>query len=172
MLLKAAGALLVIAGGAAWSAGGVARLKSRARNLGQLAASLELLKSEICDRRTPLPEILRLLQGETSGTVSRFYANLSQEMKDLGKDTFAGLWRRAILSTPDMLLTPEEELAMAQLGYSLGRYDAMYQKSAIELTREKMSGYARKAKEECERDWKMQAFCGIAASLIAVIMML
>lgn len=172
MLLKAAGAALVIAGGAAWSAGGVVRLKNRAGNLGQLAASLELLKSEICDRQTPLPEILRLLQGETSGAVSRFYSALSLDMKRLGQDTFAGLWRKAILSAPDLLLTAEEELALGELGYSLGRYDPIYQKSAIELTRKKMDGYAKKAKEECERDWKMQAFCGLAASLIAVIMML
>ena len=171
-MLKAAGALLILSGCAVWSAGGVLRLRSRKRILARLAASLDLMESEICDRQAPLPEVVRQLAGTADGPVKVFYTEVYRQLQGNDGRTFAEMWRRAILRTPDMMLTPEEEYAFSQLGFSLGKYDAAYQKNAIALTRKKMALYAKTAREECERDWKVQAFVGMAAGLAAVIVLL
>jgi stage III sporulation protein AB len=130
------------------------------------------MKSEICDRLTPMPELLKQLTNEASPPASMLFKNAAEKIPSLGSRSFSSLWSQAVMETPELLLTPQEELVLKELGMSLGRYDTGEQKNAIQYAERRMDEYARKAETERERNSKVHAFLGIAAGLFAVVILL
>ncbi len=54
-MIRLLGALLMLSGSACWGFSGVLRLNRRARALYALTAAVGIIKSEICDRLSPVP---------------------------------------------------------------------------------------------------------------------
>lgn len=171
-MIKLIGAVLIAGGGAVWGMNGVMRLRNRVRSLSAVVSSLDIIRSEICDRMTPMPELLELMSKQSAYPANLMFKNASDHLCELGKCSFAAIWRYSILNTPEMLFTPQEALVMSELGLSLGRYDAAEQRGALVYTQKRMEQYLKKAEAERERDSKLQAFLGIAAGIFAVIMLL
>src|SRR5699024_10587989 len=71
-MIQLLGAVLLLSGAVGFGLKGVARLRGRARTLAAMVSSLELLQSEICDRLTPMPELLELLEQEATYPASAF----------------------------------------------------------------------------------------------------
>ncbi len=171
-MIRLIGAVLITAGAAAWGFIGVFRLRARVRSLNALTSALGVMKSEICDRLTPMPQLLKLLGNEATYPVSLLFKNAAEKITSLGSKPFSSIWNQTVLETPELLLTPQEELVLKELGMSLGRYDTGEQKSALQYAERRMAEYARKAETEREKNSKVHAFLGVAAGLFAVVILL
>jgi len=172
MMIRLIGAVLITAGAAAWGLLGVFRLRSRVRSLNALVSALGVMKSEICERLTPMPELLKLLGNEATPPASLLFKNAAEKIPSLGSKPFSTLWNQAVHETPELLLAPPEELALKELGLSLGRYDIGEQRSALQYAERRLGDYARKAETEREKNSKVHAFLGVAAGLFAVVILL
>lgn len=171
-MIRLIGAVLITAGTAAWGLLGVFRLRSRVKNLNAIVSALSVMKSEICDRLTPMPELLRQMENEATYPASQLFKNAAEKIPSLGSKPFSSIWGQAVLNTPELLLTPQEELVLTELGMSLGRYDIGEQRSAIQYAERRMDDFSRKAELDKERNSKVHAFLGVAAGLFAVVILL
>ena len=98
--------------------------------LRELTAFLELLKAEICSRRTPFGEALANISPCCAG---EFCRKLQSELLRLGEKSFAELWSECVKSCYSI---PEDcTQALCTLGISLGRYGADEQSEAIDSCR-------------------------------------
>ena len=171
-MIRLIGALLITAGTAAWGILGVIRLRSRVRNLGALLSALDVLKSEICDRLTPMPQLLRQLTAEATYPASVLFQNASDKMGALGSRPFSVIWRQAVQDTPELQLKPQEELVLTELGMSLGRYDVGEQRSAIAYAARRLDECLRRAEADRDKNSKVHAFLGVAAGIFVVVILL
>lgn len=171
-MIRYVGAALIIAGGAAWGVAGVITLKRRAKNLQALVSALQAMNSEICDRLTPIPQLMSQLVQETTFPVSLLFKNVLTHVSDLGHAPFSAVWQRAILTTPELLLNSEEQAALQELGLCLGRYYVEEQRAAISYTVRRMEAFQQAAEADREKNARVRAFLGITAGVFAVIILL
>lgn len=171
-MIKIIGAILMIAGTATVGMKNVIRLRGRSKALSVVVSALEIMKNEIGDRLTPIPELFELLSREAESPVSLLFENAKNGMQELGSCSFSKIWSDAVQSTPELMLNPNEELLLCELGMSLGKYNVEEQVSAIALTQKRFEAFAQKAEEERARDSKMHAFLGLASGVFAVIILI
>ncbi len=171
-MIRLVGAVLIMAATAAWGVMGVMRLRARAKSLHALVSALGVVKSEICDRLTPMPELLAQMAEEAAYPASLLFKHASEKIQTLGSRSFSSIWRQAVLATPELLLTPAEELVLIELGQSLGRYDVAEQKSAISYAQRRMETFANDADAERDKTSKVRAFLGVAAGFFTVILLI
>jgi len=145
------------------------RIIRRVDTLHALITALETMKSEICDRMTPLPELIDDLAAETSSYAGRFFQYLKEGMGELGIRQFSFLWKDAL----DRALYPEldeaERKALSDLGRSLGRYDIEEQRQAISYTQKRLEAYVKSAEEAKRTQGKMHAVLGLTSGLFMVL---
>jgi len=171
-MLNLIGAVLVIGATATIGMASLWRLGARVRVLSALLATLETMKSEICDRMTPLPELVEKLSEEAQPPVDLFFCKLRQTMEEIGIRSFYFLWKAAILASPELeLRDPEQEMLIA-LGQSLGRYDAAEQRNAFTYTQRRLESCLRYAEEERAKQGKVHAALGITVGMFMVIILL
>jgi stage III sporulation protein AB len=130
------------------------------------------MKSEICDRLTPMPELLKQMAAEATYPASLLFKNASEKMVSLGSRPFSAIWRQAVQNTPELLLKPPEELILTELGMSLGRYDVGEQRSAIAYAARRMDECRSRAEADRDKNSKVHAFLGVAAGLFVVVILL
>ncbi len=171
-MIRFVGAVLITLGTAAWGLMGVYRLRSRVKSLHAVASALGIMKSEICDRLTPMPELLKNLAEEATYPASALFKNASEKMASIGMKPFSSIWSQAVKNTPELLLKPPEELVLTELGVRLGRYDIAEQASAIQYAQRRLEEHIRKAETERDKNSKVHAFLGVAAGLFAIIILL
>lgn len=171
-MIQLLGAVLLLSGAVGFGLKGVARLRGRARTLAAMVSSLELLQSEICDRLTPMPELLELLEQEATYPASAFYGGVRRRMKDLGEESFPEIWRKAVSETPSLTLDAQDKLILSELGVSLGKYDAAEQAGAIGSARRRLETLAAQAAAERDRDSKLHAALGVAAGIFAIVLLI
>jgi stage III sporulation protein AB len=148
------------------------RLRARVRSLHALVGALGVMSNEICDRLTPMPELLHLMAAEAAFPASRLFQNALENIPALGSRSFSSIWRQAVCATPELLLSPTETLVLTELGQSLGRYDVAEQKSAIHYAQRRLEELTRDAEIERDRNSKVRAFLGVAAGFFAVILLI
>jgi stage III sporulation protein AB len=171
-VIRFIGAILITAGAGAWGFLSVLRLRRRANILLALSGAIEIMKSEVYDRLTPMPELMRLLMEDTPYPVSALFRRVHEKMETLGRKPFSSLWSAAIAESPELLLKEEERRAISELGYFLGRYDAGEQKSALVRVQRRMEEYARRAEAERDKKTPVHAFLGVAAGVFVSVLLL
>ena len=168
-MIKLIGAIMLIGGTAAWGLTSVFRLRARCRSLAAVTHALGVMQSEICDRLTPMPELFVQLADEAEYPASLLYKNAGDKLQSLGSASISSIWRKAVSSTPELLLAPPEEAVLAELGASLGKYNADEQKNALVYTRRRMEEFTRRAEQTRDNDSKMHALLGVASGVFAVV---
>lgn len=171
-MLKFIGAILLTAGAALWGFSCAKSLKDRANALSALAASIELMGYELCDMLTPVPELFGLMARQAPKPAADLFKNAEERLKEIGAVPFSELWHEAIKDTHELMLIEQEMLTLSELGFSLGKYDIAEQRKAIETAKRQFEEFTKKAEEERDKNWKSQAFLGVAAGLFAVIILL
>lgn len=171
-MIQLIGAVLITAGAAAWGVLEVFRLRSHAKSLNTIVSALGVMRSEICDRLTPMPALLHQLSDEATYPASQLFKNAGELTPALGSRSFSSIWSQAVMNTPELLLTPQEELVLKELGMSLGKYDTGEQRHAILYTERRIEELYRKAEADRERNSKVYGFLGVAAGLFAVVILL
>lgn len=171
-MLNLIGAILVIGATATFGIASLWRMGARVRVLSALLATLETMKSEICDRMIPLPELVEKLSEEAPLPVDLFFCKLRQAMAEIGVRSFYFLWKATILASPELELREPEREALIALGQSLGRYDADEQRDAFAYTQRRLEGCLRHAEEERAKQGKVHAALGITVGVFVVIILL
>ncbi|MCL2843067.1 MAG: stage III sporulation protein AB [Oscillospiraceae bacterium] len=171
-MLSLIGAVLVIGATATFGLASLWRMGARVRILSALIATLETMKSEICDRMTPVPELVDKLSEEAPPPVDMFFCKLRQAMGEIGIRSFYFLWKAALLASPELELRDPEREALIALGQSLGRYDAAEQRDAFTYTQRRLESYLRHAEEERAKQGKVHAALGITVGVFVVIILL
>ena len=169
-MLKLIGAAIVLFSCLAIGMESALGLRNGIRSLSSIVSSLSLLKDEICERLTPMPELLEYLSVRAEQPAASFYGNCLRALTSERADSFADSWRLAIQQTKELQLTPEEALCFAELGKVLGRYDADNQRETISQTQSRMMEYLRAAERERTQKGKVCAALGLSAGLMLVIL--
>jgi len=171
-MFRLIGAILIIGATAAMGLTSVRQMDKRARNLAEILTSLKTMRREICDRMTPMPELLEQLQNEADAPADQFFAQVIRQMGDIGTRSFHAIWKSAVEHTPDLALTEREAQALADLGRTLGRYDIEEQRAALDDTIGRMEDFWKAAIEERRTRGKVHAVLGLVTGVFAVIILL
>ena len=171
-MIRFLGAILITAGAGAWGVLSVLRLRRRAAVLHALAGALELMKREIYDRLTPMPELMRMLSDDTPAPAGLFFGRVHEKMQSLGRRPFSALWNAALEESPELMLRQEERGVLRELGLFLGRYDAGEQKSALTRVQRRLEEYARRADLERDAKARVHVFLGVAAGVFVSVLLL
>ncbi|MCL2829051.1 MAG: stage III sporulation protein AB [Oscillospiraceae bacterium] len=148
------------------------QMEKRVRNLSGILTSLKTMKREICDRMTPMPELLEQLQNEADRPVDHFFAQVTRQMGAIGTRSFHSIWKAAVEQTTDLALTEREAQVLADLGRTLGRYDVEEQRSALDDTIGRIEDFWKAAIEERRSRGKVHAALGLVAGVFVVIILL
>jgi len=120
-----------------------------------------------------MPELLHQLSEEAEYPAGELFKNAQEKMRAaIGGVSFAIIWRQAVQTTPELMLTREEQSVLCELGLSLGRYNADQQKNALQYTQRRMEDFRQKADAERDSKSKMHAFLGVAAGIFAVVILI
>ena len=171
-MLKLIGAAIVILSCLAMGIESSLSVRNGIKSLSSLVSSMELMKDEICERLTPMPELLELLVQRAERPAASFYANCLRALTSEKAESFAESWRIALVQTRELQLTPDEALCFGELGKTLGRYDADNQREAITRTQGRMAEYLRRAESERAQKGKVCAALGLSAGLMLVIILM
>ena len=173
MILKAAGALLILGAAAGlgwWTAG---QFKGRLCQLEQLRQLIYFLKGEITYSQAPLPEALERAGERGSGPLGRLFSRTAQEILERRGDSLDEIWASQVEQTAGegLPLTGEDIRRLKDLGKQLGYLDVDMQERTLLLYLEQLDleiGYLREHKrEKC----RLYTSLGVMGGLFLVIIM-
>ncbi|HHU06162.1 MAG TPA: stage III sporulation protein AB [Clostridiales bacterium] len=172
MLTKIIGALMVTAATTSLGLMSARQLKRRVRSLRSLVGALDIMRSEICTRLTPMPELLELLAAQSGEPANIFFANCLIKQRSMRGRPFVELWLSALKSTQELELNENELEPLTELGSALGRYDTDRQGEAILAARKRLEAFLQKAESERDRESKTRTMLGIAAGVMITIILI
>lgn len=149
-----------------------ASLRRRARTLRAAVDALEMLRSEICTRLTPMPELCSRLAAEGPEETRQLFAFALDGLERLGERSFALIWAEAAEKWASGSLQREEKEAIAALGLSLGRFDASEQELAINRGIERLEGRLASAEAEAKTGGRLYGGLGLASGLMLSVMLI
>ncbi len=170
-MMRALGAVLVIASCGALGLSGVARLEGRVRDLGELAAGLDALQRELGWRLAPLPQALETAAGTCRGPAARFFAWCAQGAGREDGRSFQQVWKDGLSAVPLRLAAGDKAL-LERLGPVLGRYDGDSQRRALEDAAAGLRGLQREAADDRQRLGRVYGALGVTAGLFLAILLL
>ncbi|NLL39734.1 MAG: hypothetical protein GX254_09155 [Clostridiales bacterium] len=169
-MLRIVGALMVISCCSIIGMGYAGGLRARKKNLAGFIAALTVMRSEICDLLTPMPELLERMAGQTEPPIKQFFINCLSFMKM--QMPFSKAWEKAVRETAGLELYTEEIFCLCRLGMLLGRYEVEEQRVAITRTIVRLEEFHRRAGEDMAGRGKVCAAMGISAGLMIAIIMI
>ena len=171
-MFRLIGAILVMGAAASFGLCNVWRMHKRVQALRGLITALETMKSEICDRMSPLPELVDLLCQETAAPAKLLFLRLRHTMGELGIRRFASLWSDAVRHSHELELQEGERQILSDLGGTLGRYDIENQRHAISYTLRRLEAYLIQAEETRRTQGRVHAVLSLAAGAFVVLILL
>lgn len=164
--------MLVIACTTTFGISSSARLGVRVRAISGLIAALQVMKSEICDRLTTMPELMEMMAENTDAPVNSLFISCESQMKNLGAKSFYFIWKNAVATSVQLELREPEKATLAELGHVLGRYDIKEQGNAISAAIRRFEHYLKLAEDEKKGQGKVHAVLGLATGFFAVIILI
>ena len=169
-LMHWTGALLALLGCAWLGFEGARSLEKRVQALGEMIAGLELLRRELWERGTPLPELMEDLAGRCAGPARALFAGCARACAGLDEVPFWRSWETLVAQ--QILLGPGGREALRPLGQVLGRYEADSQRQAVEQAAQLLEGELERAREESRRLGRVYRCLGAAGGGFLVILLL
>ncbi len=171
-MLRLVGAILVAGGATAVGLAAAGMLKTRVDVLSSLVLALDTIHTEITFRLTPLPELMRLLEKQTSPPANELFINCTKHMDELGQKTFSSIWITAVEESAALGLTRDEKQILEELGVFLGRYDAESQVKAIAYTRHRLQRVLDGALDDRQKQGKLYKMLGVITGAAVVIILI
>lgn len=165
------GAVLVTAGCGSLGLCGVRRLDGRVRDLGELAAGLDVLQRELGWRLAPLPQALDAAAKAAHGPTAEFFAQCAQGARALEGRSFHQIWTEAAASGA-LRLAEEDRALLDRLGPVLGRYDGDSQKLALEDGAAGLRSLQGAAADDRRRLGRVYGVLGMTAGLFLAILLI
>ena len=167
-MLKTAGAILI---GAVFVYAGFHRasmLTHRARLLQVFLGAIGQARQEIGTRLTALPELLGRLKADQP-ELAGFFSHIERVWTREDYLGFAGAWREALIP---LNLSAEDRALLGEAGGALGRYDAGTQAAALERVGAALERQHEAAKDSAGKNGRINRILGVAAGVMAVILIL
>lgn len=165
--LKILGAGLIIASGGFLGFLKFSELKNHTRVLESLYACLGIVKNEIEQRQTSLPNAFSALEREKPECVGSFFFSVSQSIAT--GEPLQTAWGGQVEALP---LNEEEKRALLPLGEVLGRFEARRQGREIEFARQSLAAYIDASKKREQQTGKNSLGLGVSVgAMIAIILM-
>lgn len=160
-----------VAVGAVWlGLGAAAELGQRVRAVAAVSDGLELLERELCDRGTPLPELLGQLAKRTQEPVQGLFDRCAKACEQLDQISFGESWRMEVGGMEG--LSRESRAALSSLGEVLGRYEADGQQEALGRVRTALEREQLRAEQERGRMGRVYQVLGLSGGVFLVILLL
>lgn len=162
--------LLVVAVPSAAGFGKTLRLRRRVQALTALTAALEIMRSEIYTRFTPLMELVGTLSADAPEPARGFFRNLDSALPELGELGFAEIWQGAVEA--ESALSADDKTFLSPLGLQLGRYEAGEQAAAIDHVLARLERNLSEAKEQLNSKGTVFTGLGIASGLLLAVILI
>ena len=171
-MLKMMGIVLVVLGASgtgfsmAWS------VRHNTAVIQQLLQSLVQMRSEIAYRRTPLPELLRLLAAASRGEVAVVWNLVADGVCQRQEETVGKIVRSSLAGMRAPAFTGPVRQILQVLGDGMGAYDTEGQVRAITLAETRLQELLQQSR--AEQGGRMRSYCtlGICGGLAIAILAL
>lgn len=170
-MIRIFGALFLIGGATIIGICASGELAVRARVLGGFLPALDIMRSEIGNCLTPIPELLEKLAAEASHPLDMFFTSCAKEKREKAEVPFSLIWTKN-LSRQELRLKPSEKEVLRELGSILGRYGVEEQVGAISRIMHRVSILAENAEGERKRLGKLYAELGVICGVAVVIVLI
>lgn len=172
-MLRLIGTILVVGASAALGISARQRLVQRVRVLEQLIESLHRIAAELDERQTPLPELIGWLAQEGGPDSRKFFAEMQRRIRTEDGLSFPYRWQTTARDmAPELGLADEETAVLRNAAAYLGRYQAEQQLFGLRHTSARLEAIHAQAVRELQAKGSVYRACGIAAGVVAVLMML
>lgn len=171
-MTKYIGAVVIIVSCVYSTLKAVKKLRDREKSMQSLCTSMEILKDEISNHLTPIPEVFEMLAERSQYPANKLYKNALEEMKNIGSCSFFSIWKKAVAETEELLLTEPEKQVLGEIGLTLGRYDVKNQEGMINRVISRFDFYRKRAEDDRRQNTKTQAYLGIISGVFVVIVLL
>lgn len=168
--MKLLGAVLFAAAASVMGFFKARELKASLQSLKEIISLLELIRNEICTRRTPLKQLFSCSNLPDYRYINAFLSGLEAGLPSLGSKSFAQIWCDNAEKTLQMLSKSSRQ-ALKDLGSSIGKYDAELQASSIDRCISELSGEYEKLNEGLKNNEKMYIGLGTGIGLIFAIIL-
>ncbi len=168
--MKLLGAVMLAAAASVMGFYKARELKVSQQTLREILSLLELMRNEICTRRTPLKQLFSCSNLPDYRYINGFINELEAELPSLGSKTFAQIWCESAEKTLQML-TKSSRQALKDLGSSIGKYDAVLQAASIDRCISELNGEYEKLNEGLKNNEKMYIGLGTGIGLIFAIIL-
>lgn len=168
--MRIIGALLLTAAASAMGYFKAKELKSQARTLHETISLLELVRNEICTRRTPLKQVFNCTALPDYKYIYEFIKSVQSQLTELGSRSFAQIWCECV---EDRLspLSESNRQALKNIGSSLGKYDAELQATSIDRCISELTAEYKSLNAGLKSNEKMYIGLGTGIGLIFAIIL-
>ena len=168
--MRIIGALLLAAAASAMGYFKAKELKSQARTLNETISLLELVRNEICTRRTPLKQVFNSSALPDYKYIYEFVKSVQSQLAELGSKSFAQIWCECV---EDRLspLSERNRQALKNIGSSLGKYDAELQAASIDRCISELMAEYKSMNAGLKSNEKMYIGLGTGIGLIFAIIL-
>ena len=145
------------------------RRKAEIDCLAELCRGLELVRAELGTRLTPMPELMRLLEGQCAGEAGNFFRTVGCALPLLEEKDFSTLWS---LATDEVLrcLGQKELDTIKKVGAVLGKYELSEQLNVLGSCLTELKAMEEKLREAYPQNRRL--FFGLSAAAGGFIIIL
>lgn len=133
---------------------------------------MEILKDEISNHLTPIPEVFEMLAERSQYPANKLYKNALEEMKNIGSCSFFSIWKKAVAETEELLLTEPEKQVLGGDRTHLGQIRREKSGRYVNRVISRFDFYRKRAEDDRRQNTKTQAYLGIISGVFVVIVLL
>ena len=171
-MIKIIGALMIVCGTTFWGIGSVMRMKNRVTALQSLIVSADIMRDEICVNLTPLMRVMEIVGQASPEPAAQFYRRVAAKEDEISEQGFFGIWMKSLKECGNLVAGEEERDVLIRLGSGLGKYDCDSQGRIISTAKKSLERIEAKAERERNANSKLHAFLGVAAGMMAVVVLI
>lgn len=145
------------------------RRKAEIDCLAELCRGLELIRAELGSRLTPMPELMRLLEGQCTGEAGNFFRTVGRALPLLEEKDFSSLWSLAADEVLRCLGQRELDI-VKKVGTVLGKYELSEQLNVIDSCLTELKAGEEKLREAYPQSRRL--FFGLSAAAGGFIIIL
>ena len=168
-MIKILGAMLLVGSAAFVGINASGALSLRVGILGGFLQALEIMRAEICENLTPLPDLIEGLSKKLRSPLSEFFGECYSEMSERRDAPFRFIWNKNLVKAEYLRLKSSEIEVLSELGSVLGRYSAKEQERVISHSERALSSFLERAREEKARLGSLYAKLGVICGISIVI---
>lgn len=172
MMLKLAGAVLVIGSGSMIGYCKSREYRARIKDLEMLKTIICLMRGEMMYSMLPLKDICAKLGRKTNPPYCQWMKKLEKELECKGEKMLAEIWKKATEEKLNRLsLKKEEKEELMELGAQIGSVDLNTQEKILQWYSLRLEEYRRKGEEEIKENTRICNCLGVAAGIVITILL-